>query len=77
MKTMGNCNVVYDGYCRCTVIMFVGVTFDSPGPEEEPAQTVVLTTALTDLRKSELPGLTWDRFDGKELTVREACGIAR
>ena len=36
---------------------------------EEPARTVVLTAALTGLRKSELRGLTWDSFDGKELTV--------
>jgi integrase len=36
---------------------------------EEPARTVVLTAALTGLRKSELRGLTWGSFDGKELTV--------
>jgi integrase len=36
---------------------------------EEPARTVVLTAAFTGLRKSELRGLTWDSFDGKELTV--------
>jgi integrase len=36
---------------------------------EEPARTVVLTAALTGLRKSELRGLTWDSFDGKELSV--------
>jgi integrase len=36
---------------------------------EEPIRTVVLTAALTGLRKSELRGLTWDSFDGKELSV--------
>jgi integrase len=36
---------------------------------DEPARTVVLTAALTGLRKSELRGLTWDSFDGKELSV--------
>lgn len=36
---------------------------------EEPARTIVLTAALTGLRKSELRGLTWDSFDGKELSV--------
>jgi integrase len=35
----------------------------------EPAWTVVLTAAFTGLRKSELRGLTWDSFDGKELSV--------
>src|SRR5713226_9704368 len=35
----------------------------------EPAWTVVLTDALTGLRKSELRGLTWENFDGKELNV--------
>lgn len=35
----------------------------------EPAWTVVLTAALTGLRKSELRGLTWENFDGKELSV--------
>jgi integrase len=29
----------------------------------------VLTAALTGLRKSELRGLTWENFDGKELNV--------
>jgi integrase len=38
----------------------------------EPARTVVLTAALTGLRKSELRGLTWDSFDGKELAVRRS-----
>jgi integrase len=35
----------------------------------EPARTIVLTAALTGLRKSELRGLTWENFDGKELSV--------
>jgi integrase len=38
---------------------------------EEPTRTVVLTAALTGLRKSELRGLTWDSFDGKELSVTQ------
>ena len=38
----------------------------------EPAWTVVLTAALTGLRKSELRGLAWDDFDGKELSVRHS-----
>ena len=39
---------------------------------DEPARTVVLTAALTGLRKSELRGLTWADFDGGELTVRRS-----
>jgi integrase len=39
---------------------------------DEPARTVVLTAALTGLRKSELRGLTWADFDGRELTVRRS-----
>ncbi len=35
----------------------------------EPAHTVLLTAALTGLRKSELRGLTWENFDGKELAI--------
>src|SRR5229473_4106102 len=35
----------------------------------EPAHTVVLTAALTGLRHSELRGLTWENFDGKELSI--------
>jgi integrase len=35
----------------------------------EPARTVVLTAAFTGLRKSELRGLTWDNFNGEELSV--------
>ena len=38
----------------------------------EPARTVVLTAALTGLRKSELRGLTWEDFDGEQLTVRRS-----
>jgi integrase len=38
-------------------------------PLGEPARTVVLTAALTGLRKSGLRGLTWENFDGKELGV--------
>jgi integrase len=38
-------------------------------PLKEPARTVVLCAALTGLRKSELRGLTWGNFDGKELSV--------
>src|SRR5947207_1933882 len=38
-------------------------------PLGEPARTVVLCAALTGLRKSELRGLTWENFDGKELSV--------
>jgi integrase len=38
----------------------------------EPAHTVVLTAALTGLRKSELRGLTWGDLDGNELTVRHS-----
>jgi integrase len=36
---------------------------------EEPARTVVLTAALAGLRKSELRGLTWANFNGRELNV--------
>jgi integrase len=39
------------------------------GTLAEPAWTVVLTAAFTGLRKSELRGLTWENFDGKELSV--------
>ena len=35
----------------------------------EPAHTVVLTAALTGLRHSELRGLTWGNFDGKEISI--------
>lgn len=36
---------------------------------KEPARTVVLTAALSGLRHSELRGLIWENFDGKELSV--------
>jgi integrase len=39
---------------------------------QEPARTVVLTAALTGLRKSELRGLTWANFDGRELSVQRS-----
>jgi integrase len=39
---------------------------------EEPARTVVLSAAFTGLRKSELWGLRWDDFDGKELSVKRS-----
>ena len=39
---------------------------------EELARTVVLTAALSGLRKSEILGLCWDDFDGKELSVRRS-----
>jgi integrase len=35
----------------------------------EPSWTIVLTAALTGLRKSEIMGLQWEDFDGKELRV--------
>jgi integrase len=38
----------------------------------EPTRTVVLTAALSGLRKSELRGLTWANFDGRELTVKRS-----
>ncbi len=38
----------------------------------EPARTVVLTAAFSGLRKSEIRGLRWADFDGKELTVRRS-----
>jgi integrase len=39
---------------------------------EEPVRTVVLMAALSGLRKSEILGLCWDDFDGKELSVRRS-----
>jgi integrase len=39
---------------------------------EEPSRTVVLTAALTGLRKSELRGLRWQDFNGKELSVKRS-----
>ena len=38
----------------------------------QPAHAVVLTAALTGLRKGELAGLHWEDFDGRELTVRRS-----
>lgn len=38
----------------------------------EPVRTVVLTAALTGLRKGELMGLRWQDFDGQELTVNRS-----
>lgn len=38
----------------------------------EPAHTIVLTAALTGLRKSEIRGLQWEDFNGKKLTVRRS-----
>ena len=36
---------------------------------DEPERTVVMTAALTGLRKGELAGLCWDDFNGRELSV--------
>jgi integrase len=38
----------------------------------EPARTAVLVAALTGLRHSEIRGLRWDDFDGKQLFVRRS-----
>jgi integrase len=38
----------------------------------EPAWTVVLTAALTGLRKGEIRGLAWEDFAGTELTVNRS-----
>ena len=38
----------------------------------EPAYTVVLTAALTGLRKGEIRGLAWEDFDGQTLSVRRS-----
>jgi integrase len=38
----------------------------------EPARTIVLTAALTGLRKGETRGLCWQDFDGKELSVKRS-----
>lgn len=38
----------------------------------EPAHTVVLTAALSGLRKGEIRGLCWPDYNGKELTVNRA-----
>ncbi len=39
---------------------------------EEPSRTVVLTAAFTGLRKSEILGLRWQDYDGKELSVNRS-----
>jgi len=39
---------------------------------KEPARTVVLTAALTGLRKGEIRGLRWEHFTGKELSVQQS-----
>jgi len=38
----------------------------------EAARTVVLTAAVTGLRKGEIRGLCWEDFDGKELCVNRS-----
>jgi integrase len=42
------------------------------GVLSEPARTVVLTAALTGLRKGEIRGLCWGDFNGKELSVKRS-----
>jgi integrase len=39
---------------------------------QEPAKMVVLTAALSGLRKSEIRGLRWEDFSGKELSVNRS-----
>src|SRR5947207_6271517 len=39
---------------------------------KEPAWTILLTAGLTGLGKSELRGLTWDVFDGAQLSVKQS-----
>jgi integrase len=39
---------------------------------DEPGNTVVLTAALSGLRKGEIRGLKWEDFTGAELTVRRS-----
>jgi integrase len=43
-----------------------------PLSKEQPAWTVVQTAAFTGLRKSEIRGLAWENFDGKELSVKRS-----
>ena len=38
----------------------------------EPTRTIVLTAALTGLRKGEIRGMCWGDFDGKELSVKRS-----
>jgi integrase len=42
------------------------------GVLNEPAKTIVLTAGLTGLCKSEIRGISWDDFDGKELSVKRS-----
>jgi integrase len=39
---------------------------------DEPARTIVLTAALTGLRKGEIRGLRWEDFSGTELSVQRS-----
>jgi integrase len=39
---------------------------------DEPARTIVLTAALTGLRKGEIRGLSWEDFSGTELSVQRS-----
>jgi integrase len=39
---------------------------------EEPTRTVVLTAALTGLRKGEIRGLRWEDFNGTQLNVNRS-----
>jgi integrase len=39
---------------------------------DEPARTIVLTAALTGLRKGEIRGLRWEDFSGAELSVKRS-----
>ena len=41
-------------------------------PLDEPARTVVLTAALTGLRKSEILGLRWQDYDGEQLSINRS-----
>jgi integrase len=43
-----------------------------PNSKEQPAWTVVQAAAFTGLRKSEIRGLAWENFDGKELGVKRS-----
>jgi integrase len=43
-----------------------------PNSKGQPAWTVVQTAAFTGLRKSEIRGLAWASFDGKELGVKRS-----
>jgi integrase len=38
----------------------------------EPARTIVLTAALTGMRRSEIRGLKWEDFDGETIQVRRS-----